>query len=176
MEKCIACGLCAEKCPKKVTNDYEAGLNKRKAAYVQYAQAVPLKYALDAKECIYLVRGKCKACEKFCPADAIYFDDREKEISLEVGAVVLAAGSKAFDPRSYDTFGYSKSNNVVTSLEFERILSASGPYGGHLVGPPTKTKQKKLPGFNASAQEIPISAPGDTVPGSAAPMRSRKRY
>jgi heterodisulfide reductase subunit A len=144
MEKCIACGLCAEKCPKKVTNDYEAGLNKRKAAYVQYAQAVPLKYALDAKECIYLVRGKCKACEKFCPADAICFDDREKEISLEVGAVVLAAGSKAFDPRSYDTFGYSKSNNVVTSLEFERILSASGPYGGHLVRPSDKSEPEKI--------------------------------
>ena len=144
MEKCIACGLCAEKCPKKVTNDYEAGLNKRKAAYVQYAQAVPLKYALDAEQCIYLVRGKCKACEKFCPADAIRFDDREKEISLEVGAVVLAAGSQAFDPRSYDTFGYSKSKNVVTSLEFERILSASGPYGGHLVRPSDKSEPEKI--------------------------------
>jgi heterodisulfide reductase subunit A len=144
MEKCIACGLCAEKCPKKVTNEYEAGLNKRKAAYVQYAQAVPLKYALDAKQCIYLTRGKCKACEKFCPADAIFFEDQKKEISLNVGAVILSAGSETFDPRTYDTFGYSKSDNVVTSLEFERILSASGPYGGHLVRPSDKSEPEKI--------------------------------
>jgi len=75
VEKCIACGLCSEKCPKKVINEYDAGLNKRKAAYVKYAQAVPLKYALDAENCIYFKKGKCKACEKFCPADAINFDD-----------------------------------------------------------------------------------------------------
>jgi len=144
MEKCIACGLCAEKCPKKVTNEYDAGLNKRKAAYVQYPQAVPLKYTLDAEQCIYLVRGKCKACEKFCPADAILFDDRQKEISLKVGAVVLSPGSQTYDPRTYDTFGYSKSDNVVTSLEFERILSASGPYGGHLIKPSDKSEPEKI--------------------------------
>ncbi|CAB1059914.1 heterodisulfide reductase, subunit A/methylviologen reducing hydrogenase, subunit delta [Olavius sp. associated proteobacterium Delta 1] len=144
MDKCIACGVCAEKCPKKVANEYDAGLNKRKAAYVQYAQAVPLKYALDAKQCIYLIRGKCKACEKFCPADAIFFDDQEKKISLKVGAVVLASGSKTFDPLTYDTYGYLKSDNVVTSLEFERILSASGPYGGHLVRPSDKSEPQKI--------------------------------
>ena len=144
MEKCIACGLCAEKCPKKVANEYDAGLNKRKAAYVQYAQAVPLKYALDPEHCIFIIRGKCKACEKFCPADAIFFDDRQKEISLNVGAVILSVGSQTFDPAAYDTFGYSKSDNIVTSLEFERILSASGPYGGHLVRPSDKSEPEKI--------------------------------
>jgi heterodisulfide reductase subunit A len=144
MQKCIACGVCAEKCPKKVTNEYDAGLNKRKAAYVQYAQAVPLKYALDPKQCIYLIRGKCKACEKFCPADAIFFDDKQNDISLNVGAVILSSGSKTFDPAAYDTFGYSKSDNIVTSLEFERILSASGPYGGHLVRPSDKSEPEKI--------------------------------
>ena len=144
MEKCIACGVCAEKCPRKVTNEYDAGLNKRKAAYVQYAQAVPLKYALDADQCIYLTRGKCKACEKFCPADAIFFDDAQTEISLSVGAVVLATGSRTYDPAVHDTFGYSKSDNIVTSLEFERILSASGPYGGHLVRPSDKVEPEKI--------------------------------
>ncbi len=144
MEKCIACGVCAEKCPKKVTNEYDAGLSKRKAAYVRYAQAVPLKYALDAKQCIYLTRGKCKACEKFCPTDAIFFDDQKKEISLNVGAVILSTGSETFDPRTYDTFGYSKSDNIVTSLEFERILSASGPYGGHLIRPSDQSEPEKI--------------------------------
>ncbi len=79
VEKCIACGLCAEKCPKKVVNEYDAGLSKRKAVYVQYAQAVPLKYAIDADQCIYLIRGKCKACEKFCPTGAIAFDEKPQE-------------------------------------------------------------------------------------------------
>ncbi|MGD9262670.1 MAG: FAD-dependent oxidoreductase, partial [Desulfobacterales bacterium] len=144
MDKCIACGACSEKCPKKVANAYDSGLSKRKAVYVQYAQAVPLKYAIDPDQCIYLLRGKCKACEKFCPADAIYFDDQKKDRSLNVGAVILASGSETFDPRTYDTFGYSKSDNIVTSLEFERILSASGPYGGHLVRPSDNSEPAKI--------------------------------
>ena len=144
MEKCIACGLCSEKCPKKVPNDYDSGLSKRKAVYVQYAQAVPLKYAIDADQCIYLIRGKCKACEKFCPTGAIAFDEKPQETALSVGAVVLATGSQAFDPRVYDTFGYRNSDNIVTSLEFERILSASGPYGGHLLRPSDKTEPQKI--------------------------------
>ena len=98
MDKCIACNACAEKCPKKVPNAYDSGLSKRKAVYVQYAQAVPLKYAIDADTCIYFLKGKCKACEKFCPTGAINFEDQKKDITLNVGAVILATGSEAFDP------------------------------------------------------------------------------
>jgi heterodisulfide reductase subunit A len=144
MDKCIACGACAEKCPKKVSNAYDAGLAKRKAVYVQYAQAVPLKYTIDADQCIYFLKGKCKACEKFCPTDAITFDDQKKDKALNVGAIVLASGSETFDPSTYDTFGYSNSANIVTSLEFERILSASGPYSGHLVRPSDKSEPEKI--------------------------------
>jgi len=144
MAKCIACNSCAEKCPKKVLNAYDSGLSNRKAIYVQYAQAVPLKYAIDRDACIYFLKGKCKACEKFCPTGAINFNDQKKDITLNVGAVVLAAGTEAFDPTTYDTFGYSKSANIVTSLEFERILSASGPYGGHLVRPSDEKEPQKI--------------------------------
>ena len=144
MDKCIACDACAEKCPKKVSNAYDGGLSKRKAVYVQYAQAVPLKYTIDAGTCIYFLKGKCKACEKFCPTGAINFEDQKSDITLNVGAVVIAAGSEAFDPATYDTYGYSTSPNIVTSLEFERILSASGPYGGHLVRPSDKTEPEKI--------------------------------
>ncbi len=144
MEKCIACNACAEKCPKKVSNAYDGGLSKRKAVYVQYAQAVPLKYTIDADTCIYFLKGKCKACEKFCPTGAINFEDQKKDITLNVGAVVLSAGSQAFDPAVYDTYGYSNSPNIVTSLEFERILSASGPYGGHMVRPSDKAEPEKI--------------------------------
>ena len=133
MDKCIACGLCAEKCPKKVDNEYNMGLSKRKAAYVQYAQAVPLKYALDPENCIYLQKGKCRACEKFCPSDAINFDDKPEDVSLNVGAIVLATGTEVYDPSVFDTYGYNKHPNIITSLEFERMLSPSGPTEGHLV-------------------------------------------
>jgi|TARA_B100000315_G_scaffold205674_1_gene199542 heterodisulfide reductase subunit A len=144
MEKCIACGLCAEKCPKKVASEYDAGLIKRKAAYIQYAQAVPLKYALDPSQCIYIQKGKCRACEKFCPTDAIKFDDQQKEITINVGAVILSSGSETCNPERHDIHGYAKSKNIVTSLEFERMLSSSGPYGGHLVRPSDKKEPKKI--------------------------------
>ena len=145
IDKCIACGVCAEKCPKKVVNEYDAGLGKRKAIYVKYAQAVPLKYAIDAENCIYFVKkGKCKACEKFCPTGAVNFADEEKELTIEVGAVVLASGCEVFDPAVRDIYGYTRSPNVMTSLEFERLLSATGPYGGHLVRPSDEKEPKKI--------------------------------
>jgi heterodisulfide reductase subunit A len=144
IEKCIACGACAEKCPRRVSNAYDGGLSKRKAIYVQYAQAVPRKYCIDPAQCIYLIRGKCKGCEKLCPTHAINFEDQEKDITLNVGAVILALGCGAYNPDVYDTFGYSHSANIVTSLEFERILSASGPYGGHPVRPSDKAELKKI--------------------------------
>jgi len=96
MDKCIACGLCAEKCPKKVDDLYNEKISKRKAIYVPYSQAVPLKYAIDASQCIYLTKGKCGACEKYCPAGAINFNDTEKTVSIDVGAVILATGFDSF--------------------------------------------------------------------------------
>ncbi len=145
VDKCIACGLCAEKCPKKVVSEYDAGLAKRKAIYVKYPQAVPLKYAIDPKTCIYFIKkGKCKACEKFCPADAISFEDQEKELDINVGAVVLASGCEVFNPAIRDIYGYNRFPNVVTSLEFERILAATGPYSGHLVRPSDQKEPEKI--------------------------------
>ena len=132
-DKCIACGLCAEKCPKKVTDPYNANLVKRKAIYVEYDQAVPLKYAIDPNSCIKLTKDRCGNCEKVCPTGAIDYTQTAKESTLNVGSVVLATGFKPFDPSIFDTYQYTKFPNVVTSLEFERILSASGPTQGHLV-------------------------------------------
>lgn len=143
MEKCIACGVCAEKCPKKVEDEFNQGLGKRKAAYVKYPQAVPLKYAIDEENCIYFEKGKCRACEKFCPAGAIDLAQKGQVHKIEVGSVILSPGFKAFDPKLYD-YGYGKFPNVVTSMEFERILSASGPFEGHLVRPSDKKTPKKI--------------------------------
>ncbi|HDM79405.1 MAG TPA: CoB--CoM heterodisulfide reductase iron-sulfur subunit A family protein [Deltaproteobacteria bacterium] len=142
--KCIACGRCAEKCPRKVIDEFNEGLNFRKAAYVKYPQAVPLKYAIDEANCIYFEKGKCKACQKFCPAEAVDFDQKEEVFELNVGAVILAPGFEEFNPEVYDTYGFSRYPNVVTSTQFERILSASGPYEGHLLRPSDKTEPKKI--------------------------------
>ena len=146
-EKCIACNMCSEKCPKKVPNEYEEGLVHRKAAFIKYPQAVPLKYSIDPKHCIYLTKGKCRACEKVCPTDAVDFEDQKKELSLNVGTVILAPGTRPYDPKEHDTYGYGTHPNIITSLEFERILSASGPYGGHLVRPSDRREPKKIAWF-----------------------------
>ena len=133
MSKCIACGMCAEKCPKKVDDVFNGSLIKRKAVYIQYPQAVPLKYSIDKDNCIYLQNGKCGACQKFCPAGAVNFDDKDMELSLNVGAVILSPGFKTYDPSVDERLGYNSSPDIMTSLEFERVLSASGPTTGHLV-------------------------------------------
>jgi len=144
LARCIACGLCAEKCPRKVDDEYNEGLDKRKAIYVKYPQAVPLKYAIDAQNCIYLQKGRCKACEKFCPSGAINFEEKEKELSLHVGSIILALGYETFDPAIHDTYGYRGSPNIVTSLEFERILAASGPSEGKLIRPSDGREPEKI--------------------------------
>ncbi len=133
MDKCIACGLCAEKCPAKTANEFEEGLSKRKAAYLPYPQAVPLKYVIDPDRCIYFKKGKCRACEKYCPTGAVNFEEKEEILDLQVGSVIMTTGMQPFDPSSIDGYQYKTLPNVVTSLEFERILAAEGPTKGHVV-------------------------------------------
>jgi heterodisulfide reductase subunit A len=142
--KCIACGVCSEKCPTKVDNEYDAGLGKRKSIHVKYAQAVPLKYAIDPVHCIFLTKGRCKVCEKLCPAKAVNFEDKEKELTIQAGAIIIAPGCEVFNPGEDNIYGYHRSPNIVTSLEFERMLSASGPLSGHLIRPSDKKEPKKI--------------------------------
>ena len=135
--KCTSCGLCVEKCPVKIPNEYEQGLTFRKAIYKYYPQAIPNSYAVDKtgyppdfKGCVM-----CHACEKVCGSGAINLDAEPEDVSLEVGAVILADGADAFKPYVKKEYGYGAFVNVVTSLEYERILSASGPYEGHILRP-----------------------------------------
>ena len=145
MDKCIACGVCTEKCPKKVDSEYDAAIGKRKAIYVKYAQAVPLKYQIDPDACIRLIKpGACGFCEKVCDAGAINFDDTEKIHEVNVGAVVLAPGFEAYDPTEAQVWGYGVYPNVVTSLQLERYLSASGPTEGHLLRPSDNKAVRKV--------------------------------
>ena len=136
MAKCIACGVCAEKCPKKVPDEFNLGLAKRKAAYLDYAQAIPPKFSIDKEVCLFFQKGgKCKACEKFCPTGAVDFSQLDEDKDVAVGAVILAPGFKPYDPTQYSAYHYANFPNVVTGLEFERILAAAGPFSGHLVRP-----------------------------------------
>lgn len=144
MDKCIACGLCSEKCPRKVDDEFNMGISKRKSAYIKYGQAVPLKYAIDGKSCIYIDKGRCGACEKFCPTGAINFEEKETFVTIHVGSIILSPGFKPFDPSVHNFYGYGKIPDVVTSLEYERLLSASGPNMGHLIRPSDGREPKRI--------------------------------
>jgi heterodisulfide reductase subunit A len=145
MEKCIACGDCAAKCPTKVPDEHNEGLGPRKAIYVKYSQAVPLKYAIDKERCRILGLGKkCGICEKKCPTGAINFNDKEKEVVVHVGSIVLAPGFKPYDARVRGELGLGRWKNVVSGLQFERILSPSGPYQGHVKRPSDNGHPKKV--------------------------------
>ena len=137
--KCTGCGECAKRCPVTAINMYNLGLDDRKATYIEYPQAVPLAFAIDIDTCI-----GCGLCEMMCLAKAINYEDNEKKSTICVGAVILSPGSEGFDPSGMDVLGYGKFANVVTSEEFERILSASGPYRGHLMRTLDREAPKKI--------------------------------
>ena len=164
-EACIACGACASVCPtghitldkikhqhtlletEPIPSEYDSGLMGRKPVYVPYAQAVPNTPAIDRSKCIHFKTGGCKICVDFCGVDAIDHSMQDEIIELNVGSIILAPGFEPFDPSKFDTYNYSKHPNVITSMEMERILSASGPTGGHLVRPSDHNEPKKIAWF-----------------------------
>jgi len=131
--KCTGCGICQEKCPQKVASEFEVGLAPRKAIYTPFAQAVPNKPVIDRENCIYFIKGKCRACEKFCEREAIDFEQEDNVVELEVGAIILATGFSLFDPTPIYQYGYGRLDNVVTSLEFERMVNSAGPTSGEIM-------------------------------------------
>jgi heterodisulfide reductase subunit A len=128
---CTGCGICQEKCPKKVVDDvFEAGLGYRKAVYTPFPQAVPKFPVIDRENCTFFQKGTCKACEKFCPTNAIDFNQQETMLQIDVGQIILATGYDLFDARRIPQYGYGRLANVFSSLEFERLTNAAGPTGG----------------------------------------------
>lgn len=127
---CTGCGLCVDACPVEVPNEYDNGLGVRKAIYVPFPQAVPLVYTIDEETCL-----GCGMCKAVCGPDAIDYDQEPEELELEVGTVVVATGFDTFDATRKPEYGYGKHENVITGMEFERLVNASGPTGGKLVRP-----------------------------------------
>ena len=138
IEKCVGCGLCAESCRLhgRVPNEFDMNMSKRSAIYVPFPQAVPLKYTIDPEYCISLRTGKCgdhALCVEACgDREAIDFNQEEEIVEIEVGTIVVATGYDLFDPKKKPEYGYGEYDNVVTGLEFERLVSASGPTEGHI--------------------------------------------
>ncbi len=135
-EHCTGCGICIEKCPFQVTDDvFEAGLGKRKVIYRPFPQAVPKYPVIDKENCVYFQRGKCKACQIFCPTNpnSIDFEQEDEMLQFEVGNIIVATGYDLFDVAKIPHYGYGRLANVFTSLEFERMVNASGPTEGKVV-------------------------------------------
>jgi len=131
---CTGCGICQEKCPKKVLDTvFEAGLGNRKAIYTPFAQAVPKYPVIDRPNCTFFLKGTCKACEKFCPTGAIDFKQEDEMLTLPVGNIILATGFDLFNAKRIPQYGYGRLPNVYTSLEFERLSNAAGPTNGNIV-------------------------------------------
>ena len=137
---CTGCGACTEKCPmKKVPNEFNLGLDNRTAIYIPFAQAVPKVARIDPNYCLKLKNGKCGLCSTVCEAKAIDYTQKDEFVEEKYGAIVAATGFNPIKVDKYDEFAYSQSPDVVTSLEYERLMNAAGPTGGTLLRPSDKT-------------------------------------
>ena len=138
MDKCTGCGACAQECrlAGRIPNDFDAGMGKRGAIYLPFPQAVPAKYTIDSTRCLFLTRGKCgksPKCVDACAAGAINFEQKDEIVEFKVGAIIVATGFDVFDASRKPEYGYNDYENVITALELERLVSASGPTGGNIV-------------------------------------------
>jgi heterodisulfide reductase subunit A len=148
IDKCLGCGDCIAKCPVSVPSEFNLEMSKRKTVYWPFPQAVPLIPVIDTEHCLYFTKGICKVCQKFCPAEAINFEQKAEEIELDVASIIVATGFQLQDPLLIPQYGYATHKNVHTSLEFERLVSSTGPTVGEIV----RASDKKHPNSIAFIQ------------------------
>ncbi len=130
-DKCTGCTTCVEYCPVVYPDKFNQEISRNKAVHIYFAQAIPLITYID-ESCLYLKEKKCRICEAVCENDAIDFNQKSERVEIKVGAIILTAGFEPFDPGTRDDYGYGKYVNVVTSMDFERLLSSTGPYEGEI--------------------------------------------
>ena len=174
-EDCQTCGACDYICPTQkgikfdkmtenkvvpILSEFDEGLVRRTAIYIPFPQAVPNYAKIDPDYCVHLNTGECKVCTEYCDANAINFDHKEEILDLNVGSIIMASGADKFDPTAMHEYGFGRYRNVLTSIQFERILAASGPYGGHLQRPddgkvPTKIAWLQCVGSRTEHSHMP---------------------
>jgi heterodisulfide reductase subunit A len=142
--ECTACGDCAAVCPIVMPDEFQAGLATRRAIYIPFPQAVPSAYIVNAHECLGNNPIACGKCILACDKECINFDMQDEIVELEVGAIIVATGMDVYDPTPLDEYGYTSIENVITSMEFERLISAGGPTEGHFVRPSDRTRPKRI--------------------------------
>jgi len=142
--ECTACGECAEVCPVVRPDEFQAGLSTRRAVYIPFPQAVPSAYIINADECMGNNPIACGKCLEACDKDCIDFDRHDEVVELDVGAIIVATGMDVYDPTALDEYGYTSYENVITSMEFERLISAGGPTEGHFVRPSDLERPKRI--------------------------------
>ena len=138
-EKCTGCGVCAQKCPMEAIDEYNMGMLPRASIFVRYPQAIPLVFCIDPNKCI-----GCGICAEECKANAVEYDQEDTLTEVNVGSIILSPGFKPYDPTAKEEYGYSVYKNVLTSMEFERFLSATGPYAGTVLRPSDGEVPKKV--------------------------------
>jgi len=144
MEKCTGCGVCYEKCPVKVSSEFEAAMGTRKAIYVPFPQAVPNVPVIDREHCTYYLKGRCRLCEKFCQAGAVNFEEQDEILTENFGAIVMATGFDLWDHSTLGEYGGGQIPDVISGLQFERLVNASGPTGGKVLRPSDHTEPKTV--------------------------------
>lgn len=145
-KECTACGECAKVCPVVVPDEYQLGLSLRKAVYIPFAQAVPSAYLIDMKACLGTNPIACGKCAEKCDKKCINYDMHDEIVEFDTGVVIVATGMDVYDPTELEEYGYTKYDNVITSMEFERLISAGGPSDGHFIRPSDR-KRPKTVGF-----------------------------
>ena len=144
-DECTGCGDCIAKCPtKNIPDEFEYGLTTRKAIYIPHAQAVPRVALIDPNYCKKILNDKCGICIKQCGKGAIHYDDKEEMITLDIGSIICATGFQTWNAKVATEYGYGRYQNVVTAMEFERIMCASGPDRGHIMVPSSGEDPKKI--------------------------------
>ncbi len=141
---CNACGMCVSKCPGSALDDFDMKLRKRKAIYLYFSQGIPAVMTIDRTSCIYFTKGRCRTCEKFCEKGAIDFEMQDKMLDLDVGSIIVATGLDILEPTALTQYGYGRFKNVITGLQYERLINATGPTGGHLLRPSDQKLAKRV--------------------------------
>jgi len=143
-KECNSCGDCAKVCPVAMPDEYQMGFSSRRAVYIPFPQAVPSSYLIDMKACLGNNPIACAKCQEVCEKKCIDFDMQDEVVTLDVGAIIVAVGNDVYDPTELDEYGYRSFPNVITSMEFERLICASGPTEGHFIRPSDRETPKSV--------------------------------